>query len=506
MSKIKRIAKNTLMLYFRQIFIMLVSLYTVRAVLETLGTEDYGIYNVVAGVVTMFSFLSGSMATASQRYFSFEIGRGDFEQLRKVFSLNFLVYMLIAVLILALSETIGLWFVINKLVIPEERMEAARWVYHFSILSFLFTVLTIPYMAAIIAHEDMNIYAYVSIIEAVLKLGIVLLLRTILLDKLQLYGILLCAVALINTTIYRMICKKKYQECNIKFYWDKDLCNEIMTYTGWNMFGASVNVFKQQAVNILLNQFFNPVIVAARGIASQINTAVISFSHNFSAVIRPQIIKSYAAGQKNKMLTMMFYGAKGTYFLMYVFTLPLVLEMPVLLAVWLKNPPEYTVLFTRLSLIDALIDSVSLPIMAAAQATGKIKLYQSIVGGILLLNLPVSWMLLSLGAHAYSVMVAAICLTFSAFIVRLLILKKLIDFSIRQFFKDVLFPIIAITILSSIVPILLYNILKDGLFRLLITTGISVMSICCSVYFLGINKNERQGVNNFIFNKIRKAV
>jgi hypothetical protein len=222
--------------------------------------------------------------------------------------------------------------------------------------------------------------------------------------------------------------------------------------------------------------------------------------------MRPQIIKSYAIGQKNDMLKTMFYGAKGTYFLMYVFTLPLMLEMPALLEVWLKHPPEYAILFTRLTLIDALIDSISLPIMVAAQATGKIKLYQSVVGGILLLNLPVSWILLVFGAHTYSVMVVAICLTFTAFVMRLLILKRLINFSIIQFFKNVIFPIIAISILSAILPVLFYNILKDGLLRLFVTIGISIISICCAVYFLGISKNERQSVNKIIINRIHKVV
>jgi O-antigen/teichoic acid export membrane protein len=390
MSNTQRIAKNTLMLYFRQILIMLVSLYTVRVVLNTLGAEDYGIYNVVAGVVTMFGFLSGSMATASQRYFAFELGREDYEQLQKTFSLSFLIYMLIAIVVLLLAETIGLWFVNNKLIIPQDRMGSARWIYQCSIISFIFTILTAPYMAAIIAHEDMNIYATVSIVEVVLKLGIVFLLSRIPIDKLQLYGTLLCVVTIINTGIYRGVCKGKYQECRFQFYWNKALFKELISFTGLNLFGTIAWVFKNQILTILLNQFFSPLVVAARGIASTVNSAVASFSQNFSSALRPQIIKSYATDHKTELMLLVSFGSKITYFLMYLFILPLILELPAVFSLWIKNVPEYAVVFTRLILIDALIESISYPIASLLQATGKIRLYQSLAGGFMLLNLPVS--------------------------------------------------------------------------------------------------------------------
>ena len=336
----KRIAKNTLMLYFRQILIMVVSLYTVRVVLNTLGAEDYGIYNVVAGVVTMFSFLSSSMATASQRYFSFALGENDNEKLKKYFSMSFTIYCLIALIVLVLAETVGLWFVVNKLVVPMERKDAAFWIYQASVFSMIFTILTAPFMASIIAHEDMNIYAYVSIIEVVLKLGIVFLLPLFAIDKLIFYGLLMAVVVFINTAIYRTICVKKYSECKFSFFWEKDLFKELISYTGWNMFGAAVGVFKYQVVNIILNQFFNPIVNTARGIAQQVNSAVNSFAQNFSTAVRPQIIKTYASGEKDKMLQLMFRSCKATFLLMYVFALPLILEMPYVLKLWLKNVPD----------------------------------------------------------------------------------------------------------------------------------------------------------------------
>jgi len=497
-SATTRIAKNTLMLYFRQILIMLVSLYTVRMILETLGAEDYGIYNVVAGVVTMFSFLSNSMATASQRYFSFELGRGDFEQLKRVFNLGLLIYVMIGVLVLLLAETIGLWFVNNKLLIPLERKSAALWVYQFSIVSFLFTILSSPYMAIIIAHEDMNIYAYVSIVEVLLKLVTVFLLNFFAFDKLTLYGILILVVAIINTTIYRIICMKKYRECQFSFYWNKDLFKEIAGYSGWNLFGALAGIFKYQIVNILLNQFFNPVVVAARSIASTVNNAAVSFSLNFSTAIRPQIIKNYATGQKEAMLSLLFRGSKSTYLLMYIFVLPLVLEMPVILGLWLKNPPEYTVLFTRLILLGVLIDSLSYPIATAAQATGKIRMYQSVIGGIILLNVPISWIVLQTGASPYSVQIVSIVITFIAFIVRLLILKQLVDFSIRRFIRMVLIPVCVISIVSAVLPITLCYFLIQNILRLCLVISISIISVAVCSYYIGLNKEERIKVKSII--------
>ena len=497
-SNTARIAKNTLILYFRHILIMLVSLYTVRVVLETLGVVDYGIYNVAAGVVTMFGFLSGSMATASQRYFSFEMGRGDFEQLGKLFSLNIMIYALIAVVVLLLAETVGLWFVNEKLAVPIERKPAILWVYQFSVISFLFTIFVSPYMAMIIAHEDMNIYAYVSIIEAALKLAFVFVLQLIALDKLTLYGFLILAATVINTSIYRIICMKKYKVCRFRFYWNKNLLKEIAGYSGWSMFGASVGIFKHQIVNILLIQFFNPVVVTARVIASQVDSAVASLSHNFSTAMRPQIVKSYAAGQKENMLSLMFRGSKGTYLLMYLFALPLALEMPIILGLWLKNPPEYAVLFTRLVLVDVLITSVSYTIMMAAQATGKIMMYQSVVGGILLLNVPISWIALQIGASAYSVLIVAISITIIASTARLLILKRLVDYSIQQFLKEVLLPICIISVCSAILPVIAHHIIAQSILRLFIVIVLSVISISFCSYCLGLNDIERYIVRSKI--------
>jgi O-antigen/teichoic acid export membrane protein len=486
---------------------MLTSLYTVRVVLNTLGVEDYGIYNVVAGVVAMFGFLSGTMASASQRYFAFEIGREDFEQLKKVFSLSLTIYIFLGIFVLILAETIGLWFVNNKLVVPDTRVDMAQWIYQFSILSFLLTMITTPYMASIIAHEDMNIYAYVSIIEAVLKLGVVFLLRFIPLDKLQLYAILQCAVIFINTAIYRIICTIKYEECRIGFYWNKKLFKEITSYTGWNLFGEITTVCRNQAVTILLNQFFNPIVISARSIALSVNTAVSSFSNNFSNALQPQIVKTYSAEKKSEMSYLIYQGAKGTYFLMYIFALPLVLEMQTILNLWLKNPPEYAVIFTRLTLIDVLINSISTPIMAAARATGEIKLYQLVLGCLQIFCFIFIWMILLMGYPPYSVMIVSICITVIMLVIRLLIVRKLINLSIAEFFQKTILPASIVTVLSAILPIVMYIGLKQSIARLCIVIGVSLVSVCGCVYLFGLNKIDRKRIwmmitTNFMKNKL----
>lgn len=500
----KRIAKNTLMLYFRQILIMIVSLYTVRVVLNTLGVEDYGIYNVVAGVVTMFSFLSSSMATASQRYFSFALGKNDSEQLKKYFSMSFTIYCLIALIVLVLAETVGLWFVVNKLVVPLDRKDAAFWIYQSSVFSMIFTILTAPFMASIIAHEDMNIYAYVSIIEVVLKLGIVFLLPLFAIDKLIFYGLLMAAVVFINTAIYRTICIKKYSECKFSFFWEKDLFKELISYTGWNMFGAAVGVFKYQVVNIILNQFFNPIVNTARGIAQQVNSAVNRFAQNFSTAVRPQIIKTYATGEKERMLQLMFRSCKATFLLMYVFALPLILEMPYVLKIWLKNVPEYAIVFTSLALIDALIDTISYPIMAAAQATGKIKLYQSVVGGVLLLNAPITYVVLKLGANPYSVFIVSIVITFVAFIVRLCILKRLIDFSFWKYIYNVFLPVVCCAGVALVIPYFVKGLMRDNFLRLCVTVIVSVICVGLSGYFVALSKKEKKWIVGIVKSKLER--
>ena len=492
------------MLYFRQILIMAVSLYTVRVVLNVLGAEDYGIYNVVAGVVTMFGFLSGAMATASQRYFSFDLGKGDTEHLKTTFSVTFQIYLFIALVITLFAETLGLWFVNTKLVIPTERMSAANCIYQATIVSFLLTLITTPYMASIIAHENMNVYAYVSIVEVALKLGIVFLLRVLAFDKLIVYGGLLAAVALINTSIYRFYCRKHYTECKAKLVKDGALFKEIVSYSGWNLFGSVAGVFKNQLINILLNIYFGAVVNAARGIAMQVNAAVASFANNFTTALRPQIIKSYAASDRDNCYRLVFRGSKYSFFMMYIFALPLCLEMNLVLKLWLKNPPEYATIFTRLAIAESVLISVSYSLMTLAQATGKIKLYQGFVGGILLLNLPIAWVFLKLGFSAHVVMIVAIAVEGGAFISRLYITKHLAGLSIRKFMKNTIFPCILVAIISSVLPSYFCLNVKESFLRLFLTILISVLSVSVCVMLFGMSKQERLSLVSTVKNRLLK--
>lgn len=500
-SSTKRIAKNTLMLYFRQILIMLVSLYTVRVVLNTLGAEDYGIYNVVAGVVTMFSFLSGAMATASQRYFAFEMGKGNEDGLQKIFSVTMTIYVLLVLIIVLLAETVGLWFVNTKLVIPTERMVAARWIYQFATLSFMVTLLTTPYMASIIAHENMNVYAYVSIVEAALKLGIVFVLQALPYDKLIVYGGLLLIVACINTGLYRGYCKKHYLECRFRLVWDKILFKEMVSYSGWNLFGSIASMVRNQGMTILLNIFFGPLVSAARGVAVQVNAAVLSFAQNFSTALRPQIIKSYAAGEKEVMLRMLMYGTKIVFFLMLLICMPLFFEVPYIMELWLKNVPIYTITFVRLVIIDVLIDSISYPLMAVVQATGKIKLYQMIVGGSLILNLPVSYIILRLGASPESVFVVAILLSVVALLLRILVAQKLISFNLMIPFTRLLLLFGLVTIASILLPISIIHWFNTSFFKCIVFIFISIVWIGVILLSLGLNMNEKSEIFKKIFRR-----
>lgn len=493
----KQIANNTIMLYIRQILVLLVSLYTVRVTLDVLGVEDYGLYNVVGGIVLLLSFLSGTMASATQRFFSFALGENDIEKLKKTFSVNLLFYIVLAIVSFLILETLGLWYIKNELVIPNERYDAVIYLYHFSTFSFIVTLLTSPFIAIIIAHEDMRIYAYVAIIEVLLKLGIVFLLIYISVDKLPLYGFLIFSVSLINLLIYAIICLKKYNECQLKkYYWDKILFKEILNFTGWTLFGQLTTVFRTHAVTILLNQSFSPIVVASRAIASNISGRINMFASSFNLGLYPSIIKSYSSGNKNRMFEVIFNGSKLTFSLMWIFALPVFVEIEAILGLWLKEVPEFTVLFTRLVLVESLIVSISLPLITAARAPGKMKKYELILGSIQLLIFAVSWIVLSLGYPAYSVFIVAILFNLIMFIVRLYIVSSLIGLRVSPYLKLVLLPVIMIITLSASLSYCVDFIMPDSIMFSILNsfTSFLITSIC--IYFIGLNKELRSKVKN----------
>lgn len=496
----QRIAKNTLLLSFRMLLVMLVSLYTVRIVLNALGVIDFGIYNVVGGVVTMFAFLSNSMASASQRFFAFEIGRKNHVQLKKSFSATLIIYVFISIIIFILAETIGLWFVKNKMNIPLERMDAAYWVYQFSVLSFVVTVLTIPYNAVIIARENMRVYAYVSIVEVILKLVVAYSLIFYLADKLKLYAVFMLLVTILNSLIFIGVCKQKYIETKFLFFWDKKLLKTLLSYSGWNLFGSVAGVFSNQGVNILLNIFFGPSVNAARAIAFQVSSTANQFVMSFMTASRPQIIKYYAIKDMENMYNLVFRSVKFSFFLLLLLSMPILLETNFVLTLWLKSTPDYVVLFTRLIILTALIDSLSYPLMTSAQATGQIRQYQTIVGSILLLNLPVSYLFLKLGYPPQITMVIALTISIISLLTRLFMLKGMIKLSIKSFIEKVLVKIITVTSIAYIIPLIIHFQFIESLTKFIIISLTGGLTCIGSIYIFGLSSNEK----NMIIRVVRK--
>lgn len=483
---------------------MAVSLYTSRIVLNTLGVEDYGIYNVVGGFITILGFLNSSMASATQRFLSFEIGRRDFPQLARVFSMSVNIHFVIALIILVLAETMGLWFINTQLTIPAERMVAANWVYQFSILAFFVYVISIPYNAIIIAHERMNVFAWVSIIEVSLKLLIVFMLQWFGFDKLKFYAVLIFIVSLTIRIIYSIYCGRNFSESKFKFFWDKSLFQTLMSYAGWNLWGNAASAMYGQGVNILLNIFFGPAINAARGIAYQVRGAVNGFVQNFQMAMNPQIIKSFASEDIKYMHQLIFQGAKYSFFLLFFLSLPILMETETILIWWLKIVPDYTALFCKLVLINTLIDCISGPLMTAAQASGKIKKYQFVVGGLLLLILPISYILLKLGLPPQTTLYVSISISIIALFARLKIISPLVDLSILEFVQRVLFRALPVVVISSIFPIVIKNSINQELIRFFAVFIISILSVALSIYWIGFTKNERNHMKNVLWQLVAK--
>ena len=490
-SNNKRIAKNTLLLYFRMIIIMLVTLYTSRVVLNTLGVTDYGIYNVVGGVVAMFGFINSSMASATQRYIIFSLGKGDMAELRKVFSTSIQIHVLIAVLITVLGETAGLWFLYTQMQIPAERMTAAFWVLQCSIASTVIMVISVPYNADIIAHERMSAFAFISILEAVLRLAAVFMLTVYSYDKLILYAFLILAVQLLIRFCYGHYCGRHFPETKYRHVWDKRLFKEMTGFAGWSMFGNLASVLFSQGLNMLLNVFFGPVVNAARAVAVQVQTAIQQFVANFQMALNPQITKTYAKGELDEMHKLMFRSARFSFYLLYLLSLPVLFETDFILTVWLKTVPEHTVTFLRIMLCTSLLYSLSNPLMIANQATGKVRKYQAVCGSILLMILPVSYLCLKLGCPAYSVFIVHFAVEAAVQMVRMLLLRPLIGIRVADYFKHIYAKVIMVASLSAIFPFIIYETMDDTVPRFVAVCTVCVLSVSATAYTLGLSRNER---------------
>lgn len=495
-----RIGKNTFMLNIRMFVILVITLYTSRIILSTLGIVDFGIYNVVGGIVIMLSFISSTMSLSINRFLAFEIGRKNNIQLKRVFSLAVLLQFIIALVILIISETLGLWFLKTQLHIPIERMEAANWVYQFSILSFIVIVLRVPFNASIIAHENMKIYAYISIIEALLKLIVVYLLIIISFDKLKIYSFLNFFVTLSVSFFYYIYAKKKYSECSFSFYWEKTLFKSLVSYAGWSTFGNMSSVVVSQGQNILLNVFFGPLANAARGVSYQLSGAVSSFITNFYTAINPPIVKSYAEDNKKYFLTLIFEGTKLTSFLMLMMSIPLILEMDFILDLWLDDVPPEAPMFCRLILINSIIYYFPTPSVIALQAAGKIAKLHLTTGSINMSNLIISFFFLRRGYNANIVFIVQICVSLVLTLVTIFLQTKQLKISIINYIKQVILPFLIILIVTTSIISFIWTQLDYGFIRLVITIISSIITVLFAGFFLGTTKDSRNKLLSYIVN------
>lgn len=503
-SNNKRIAKNTIALYFRMLITMIVGIYTSRVILDALGEVDYGIYNVVGGFVTVFSLVSGTMTTATQRFLSFEIGKNNPEAIRKVFSSAVLIHYLLAFITLIVAEVVGVWFLNTHMNFPADRYYAANWVFQISLATFLITIVSQPYNAALIAYEKMSAFAYLGILDVVLKLGICYLIYISPLDKLIFYAFLMGMTQVLLRLIYGLYVAKKLPACKTSWRVDKPICKSMFSFVGWNMIGALAVIAREQGVNVILNMFFGPVVNAARGIAYQILSKVQGFVGNFQLAFTPQIVKSYAQNERDNMNKLVFRASKFSYLLMLGLSIPLIIETPAILGVWLKEVPDNTALFTRIVLFTSMFGALSNPLIATMHASGKVKEYQIVVGGISLLTLPFVYAFLKLGSPAYVAMLIVLLFEIICHVARVILLGRTIQFPVSAFFKEVTGHMLFITVVAFIAPCLMYNFIDIPLLRFIAVTIVSVFSFALCSYYLGLDSHEREIVSAKIKSVIKK--
>lgn len=501
----KAIAKNTLFLYVRLFITVIVALYTARVVLRTLGVEDFGLFNVVGGLVAMFSFLNSGMIQASQRFMSYEIGKGDSERLKSVFSTTLLIHILIALIIFIGVESIGVWFLNSKMNIAPDRLVAANWVLQCTLLSFSITVITVPFNATIIAHEKMGFYAVMSIIDAVLKLGIVFIVMVYGGDKLIFYSILLLIIPLVSLIVYSSYCKIKFQETSFTPKYNKVLFRSILGFAGWSFVGNIGFVFRNNGVNIVINLFCGTAVNAARGIAYQVSSQIAGFASNFQMAIIPQITKRYAANEIDSMMNLVVRGSKYSFILLYLIALPFCLRAEYVLTLWLGEVPSYTVEFVILVLIMSLIDGMAIPLGKAIDATGNIKWFQIIIAIIMLLDIPFSYIFLKAGVAPYVVVYGSILVSFIGLFARMIIVKRRFEiFSVGAFVLTVLLRCFLLAVLTSLICSFINKIVVNNFLGLIVMCLVTLVINGLFFYLFGLDSIERSALNSFISQKLHR--
>ena len=503
-SSNKRIAKNTILLYFRTLLILIVSLYTSRVVLNTLGVDDYGIYQAVGGVVAMFSVISGALSNSISRFITFSLGKGDKETLNKVFVTSINIQVIISIIVLLLCEIVGVWFLNCKMNIPPERIVAANWVLQCSLITFVVGLISTPYNACIIAHEHMSAFAYVSILDAVLKLVIIYALCISPYDKLITYSILLVVVSLIIRFIYGFYCGKHFEECKYRIAFDKGLFKEMAGFAGWNFFTNAAYIFNTQGVSILVNMYFGVALNAARGIAAQVDGTLKQFIENFTMAVNPQITKSYAAGETERFNYLICKGARFSFFLLLIFFLPLLFETKLILTLWLKTVPEYTVIFVRLALIGSLVTCLGTTGYTACMATGNIKKYVLWITLLGSLVFVLTWFAYWLGCSVVATYWIYIIVYIIVQAARLMLMKQMLDFHPKIWLEGVLGKIWLPTVFSLVLPFIILYSFPENYIRLSVNVVVSILSSCAFIYLLGLTKGERITINNVVLNYLKK--
>ena len=485
------VIKNTIYLYFRMMVLLIVSLFTTRLILKLLGIVDFGIYNVVGGLVTSVSFISASMTLSVQRFIAYEIGRKNFSRIKLIFSTSINIHILISIILIFFLETIGYWFLNNHLNIPNDRKFASNVIYQFSILSLVINVLTVPFNAIILSYERFKFFTVLGFIEAFLKVFFIYLLYNYHGDNLILYSVIIFVINIIILLMHIIYIYKYIKECYYIKYYNKSYFIKLVTFAGWNLWGNIASVGYVQGLNILLNIFFGPLINSARAISIQLSNAICGFVSNFQVALRPQMIKSYSNNDLTDVNNLLFIGTRLSFLLMVILCLPIIINIDTILKLWLDDVPIYTSIFCKLILIEAIVNSLSSTLIIGVQATGKIKRYQTIVGGILLLNIPISYIILLYLKSPLIPFIVSICLSSSAFIIRLLIVNQLLNFGIKNFIKEVLVRIIYVSFIIIIIY-QLYKLITINTFFELIFCNISLLAlIIITIYFVGLKNQEK---------------
>lgn len=505
----RRIAKNTIYLYARSLFSLFVSLYSSRLILQALGVDDYGTYNVVGGFVSMFWLVSGSLSSAVTRFLNVEMGKGNQEELKKVFSMSLNIMLVLAIVVLLLTESFGIWFFHHKMNIPAGREEAAFWVFQFSVITVMSGFAIVPFNASIVAHEKMSIIAYLGIAEALLRLVIALFLcfGAIHGDTLILYALLWLIATLLLQGTAIVYCLRKFNECRFKMVFDGKLFKDMIGFSGWKFLGSLSHTFSGQGVNVALNIAYGTAVNAARGLTGTISNAIGIFYNNFILALNPQITKSYAAGDREYVKSLSYRGTKFCFFILFLFALPLFLEVDFVLGLWLVDVPEHLASFVRLSLIISLIDLHSAVFNMILFASGKIRLFQLLTSIFIFLTFPFSRLALQHGAipeAVYLISLAAIAINVG---ISLWLIKKIIGFPIREIFKKVFFRMLITVLISAVIPACIYCSLPSGWGRFLLTLSTSIACSVPAILYIGCSRQEREVLlYEYVLPRVKKVI